>query len=80
MFLYVLIVDIKEILKLFNSTHIFIFQRFMIPYWKHLDLGRHQRRVPGVNQSVNIQLPSAEDREGFLWNIGIKNMSVIEQF
>ena len=44
-FLYVLVVDIKEILKLFN-----------------------------------IQLPSAEDGEGFLWNIRIKNVSVVEQF
>ena len=48
-----------------------VFQRFMIPYWKHQDLGRRQRRVPEVNQSVNIQLPSAEDGEGFLWNIRI---------
>ena len=36
------------------------------PCWKHRELGRHQRRVQGVNQSVNIQLPSAEDGEGFL--------------
>ena len=34
----------------------------------------------GVNQSVNIQLPSAEVGEGFLWNIRIKNVSVVEQF
>ena len=52
----------------------------MIPYWKHQDLGRHQRRVPEVNRSVNIQLPSAEDGEGFLWNIRIQNVSVVEQF
>ena len=33
-----------------------------------------------VDQSVNIQLPSAEDGEGFLQNIWFQNMSVVEQF
>ena len=35
--------------------------------------------IPGVDQSVNIQLPMSEDRDGFLRNIWFKNMSV-EQF
>ena len=48
------------------------------PCWKNWDLGRHQPQVPRVNQSDNIQLPSAEDEEGFLWNIRIKNVSVVE--
>ena len=52
----------------------------MIPYWKNRDLGRHHRRVQGLNQLVNIQLPSVEDVEGFLLNIRIKNVSVIEHF
>ena len=34
-----------------------------------------------VNQSVAIQLPSYdEDREGFLQNIQLKNVSAVEQF
>ena len=44
----------------------------LIPLLKHQELGCHQQRVPGVNQSVTIQLPSAEDVGGFLWNIQIK--------
>ena len=33
-----------------------------------------------MDKSVNIQLPSAEDGEGFLRNIHVKNMSVVDQF
>ena len=43
-------------------------------------LGCRQQRVPKVDQSVRIQLPSAEDREGFLQNVLFKNVSVVEQF
>ena len=52
------------------------------PVKKHLDLGRRQRRVPGVDQtqSVRMQLPSAEDGEGFCRNIRLKHVSVVEQF
>ena len=39
-----------------------------------------QQWVPEVDQSVTIQLPSAEDGKGFLWNIWLKNMSIVEQF
>ena len=48
--------------------------------YKHQELGPRQRWVPEVDQSVRIQLPSAEDGEGFLWNIRFKNVSVVEQF
>ena len=50
------------------------------PLTKPAHTARHQRRIAEVNQSVNIQLPSAEDWGGFLWNIRIKNVSVVEQF
>ena len=53
----------KETSPTLNRDGAVNFQRLMIPYWKHLDLGRHQRRVPGVNQSVNIQLLSAKRTE-----------------
>ena len=33
-----------------------------------------------VDQIVRIQLPSAEDGEGFLQNIQFKNKSFVEQF
>ena len=53
------------------------FQRCMIPFWKHQELGGLHWQVPGVNQSVTIQLASAEDGEGFLQDIWIKNISVV---
>ena len=53
----------KETSPTLNRDGAVNFQKLMIPYWKHLDLGRHQRRVPGVNQSVNIQLLSAKRTE-----------------
>ena len=56
------------------------FQRFTIHLIKHQVQGHHQGQVPGVDQSVAFQLPSAEDREGFLQNIGSKSMSVVDQF
>ena len=37
------------------------FLKFMIPFWKHEDQRRHQRRVSEDDQSVAIQLPPAED-------------------
>ena len=37
-------------------------------------------RVQEMDQSVAIQLPSAEDREEFLWNVWLKNVNVVEQF
>ena len=37
-----------------------------------------KKRVPEVDQSVRIRLPSAEEEEGFFWNIWFKNMSVVE--
>ena len=49
-------------------------------FQKRQELGRNQRRVPEVNQSVRIQLPSAEDGERFLQSIRSKNVSVVEQF
>ena len=52
----------------------------MIHFQEHQGQGRRQRRVPEVDQSVAIQLPSAEDGEGFLRNIWFKNVSVVEQF
>ena len=54
----------------------------MIHFYKHRiqDQGHSQRRVPEVDKSVAIQLPSAEEGEGFLRNIGFKNVSVVEQF
>ena len=54
----------------------------MIHFQKHLVQvqGHHQRQVPDVDQSVAIQLPSADDGEGFLQNIRFKNVSVVEQF
>ena len=36
--------------------------------------------VAGEDQSVTIQLTSAEDEEGFLQNIQFQNVSVIEHF
>ena len=47
------------------------FQKIMIPYWKHRDLECYQRRVPRVNQSVNIQL-------SFSLKYLDKKMSVVE--
>ena len=48
----------RKLSKIFYDIH----------FSKHLDLGRRQRRVPGVHQLVRIQLhvPSAEDGEEFL--------------
>ena len=54
------------------------FQEFMIPFWKHRDQGRHLRQISEEDQSVAIQLPPAEDGDGYLRNIRIKNVSVVE--
>ena len=85
--------DIRAVSSLFSvSTTIFIrketsptlnrdgghFQRFTIHFLKHQDQGHRQRRVPGVDQSTAIQLPSAEDGEGFLQNIRSKNVSFFD--
>ena len=40
----------------------------------------HQRWVPWVDQSIVIQLPSAEDGVGFLRNVWFKIVNVVEQF
>ena len=53
---------------------------YMIPFLKHLELGRLRRRVPEVDQLVTIQLPSAEDGERFLQNIQIKNVRDAELY
>ena len=54
------------------------FQNFMIPFWKHRDQGRHLRQVSEEDQSVAIQLPPAEDGDGYHRNIRIKNVSVVD--
>ena len=54
------------------------FQEFMIPFWKHRDQGRHLRQISEEDQSVAIQLPPAEDGDGYHRNIRIKNVSVVE--
>ena len=41
--------------------------------------GHRQQQVLKVDQSVAIQVPSAEDGEGFLWNIRFKNVSVVRE-
>ena len=51
----------------------------MIPFWKHQDQGRHQRQVSEEDQSVTIQLPPAEDGDGYHRNIRNKNVSVVDQ-
>ena len=56
------------------------FARYQFIFYKHQVQGHHHRRVPELDQSVAIQLPSTEDEEGLLWNIWFKNMSVVEQF
>ena len=56
------------------------FQRFMILYWQHLVLGHHQHPEVEDHQSVNTQLPTAEDGVGLLWNIPKLNVSVEDQF
>ena len=55
------------------------FQGFMILYWQHLVLGHHQRPEVEDHPSVNIQLPTAEDRVGLLWNIRKLNVSAEDQ-
>ena len=53
----------------------------MIPFWKHQDQGRHLRQVSEADQSVAIQLPTAnEDGDGHHRNIRNKNVSVVDQF
>ena len=42
------------------------FQKYIIHFKKHQGLRRRQRLDSGVNHSVKMQLPSAEDGEGFL--------------
>ena len=54
------------------------FQKFMIPFWRHRDQGRHLRQVSEADQSVAIQFPPAEDGDGYHRNIRIKNASVVE--
>ena len=48
------------------------FQKIMIPFWKHRDQGRHLRQVSEEDLSVEIQLPPAEDGDGYHRNIRIK--------
>ena len=54
------------------------FLKFMIPFWKHRDQGRHLHQVSEEDQLVAIQLPPAEDGDGYHRNIRIKNVSVVE--
>ena len=86
--------NIKNRLKLFNNTHIFDPYISVIPitvlsgwklncdrlilFWKHQGQGRHLRQVSEQDQSVTIQLPPAEDGDGYHRNIRIKNVSVVE--
>ena len=56
------------------------FQRFMILYWQHLVLGYHQRPEVEDHQSVDTQLPTAEDGVWLLRNIRKLNVSVEDQF
>ena len=42
-------------------------------------LGHHQRPEVEDHQSVNTQLPTAEDGIGLLWNIRKLNVSVEDQ-
>ena len=54
------------------------FQKFMIPFRKHQDQGRHLRQGKEEDQSVAFQLPPAENGDGYHRNIWIKNVSVVE--
>ena len=82
-FLYALVKDITNNLELFNNTHVFepnILKKLFSVLSEWLWLTDWLRRVPEVDQSVTIQLPSAEDGERFLRNIRFKNVSFDEQF
>ena len=68
----------KETSPVLNRDGGVNFQKFMIPFWKHRDQGRHLRQVSEEDQSVEIQLPPAEDGDGYHRNIRIKNVSVVE--
>ena len=52
----------------------------MILYWQHLVLGHQQRPEVEDYQSVDTQLPTAEDGVGLLWNFQKLNVSVENQF
>ena len=48
-------------------------------YWQYQVLGHHQRPEIEAHQSVNTQLPTAEDGVGFLRDIRKQNVSVEDQ-
>ena len=50
----------------------------MILFWKHRDQGRQLRQVSEEDQSIAIQLPPAEDGDGYHQNIRIKNVHVVD--
>ena len=50
----------------------------MISFWIHQDQRRHQRQVSEEDQSIAIQLPFAEDGDGYHRNKRNKNVSVVD--
>ena len=80
------IIDLDAALHMYTENAHELEQCILMEFWpktfpyvflevNHMSL-KVQWLVPGVYQSVVIQLPSTEDRESFLWNIHLKNASV----